>query len=117
MKEQDKIKLWLALYEEGDITDSEGYIDEPFLMDAIVKFGVPRRESKREILTLLAWGLIEYAGVGSYGSRYIRNNSWKPSLGMLFLDRMDAKKKKNISELTVEEIREKWSDGNMGEEE
>lgn len=88
MKEEDRIKLWLALYEEGDITDSEGYIDESYLMDVIEKFGVPRRETKSEIQTLLAWGLIEYAGVGSYGTRYRRKKSWVPSLGMLFLDRI-----------------------------
>ena len=86
MKEEDKIKLWLALYEEGEVMDGECYMGEITLKMHLDKFGVPREETEREILMLLAWGVIEKLGPGNYR----RNKSWRPSLGMLFLDRMEA---------------------------
>ena len=88
MNEEDRIKLWLALYEESDIRDGECYIDE-ILLTRLLKeeFGVSNREAEREILILSAWGVIEK--VAQY--EYRRNKSWKPSLGMLFLDRVGAR--------------------------
>ena len=86
MKEEDRIKLWLALYEEGEVMDGECYMGEITLKMHLDKFGVPDEEREREILMLLAWGVIEKLGP----SEYRRNKSWKPSLGMLFLDKMDA---------------------------
>lgn len=83
MNEEDRIKLWLALYEEGDIRDGECYIDEINLTRLLKdEFGVSHREAEREILILSAWGVIEK--VGQY--EYRRTKSWKPSLGMLLLD-------------------------------
>ena len=87
MKEKDRIELWLALYEEGDIMDGECYIGDIHLKTLLYKFGVPHKETEREILMLLAWGVIEELGTGNYR----RKKSWKPSLGMLFLDRMEAR--------------------------
>lgn len=88
MKEEDRIKLWLALYEEGDIRDGECYIDEIIIIRLLKEFGVFNREAEREMLILSAWGVIEK--VGQYN--YRRNKSWKPSLGMLFLDRVEKTK-------------------------
>ena len=86
MNEEDRIKLWLALYEEGDIMDGECYIGDIHLKAFLDEFGVPREETEREVLMLLAWGVIEELGSGNYR----RKKSWKPSLGMLFLDKMDG---------------------------
>ena len=88
MKEKDRITLWLALYEERDIRDGECYIDEITLTRLLKEeFGLSNREAEKEILILSAWGVIEK--VGQY--EYRRKKSWKPSLGMLFLDRMPSK--------------------------
>ena len=85
MNEEDKIKLWLALYEEGEVMDGECYMGEITLKMHLHNFGVPDKELEKEILMLLAWGVIGKLGP----SEYRRNKSWKPSLGMLFLDRVD----------------------------
>ena len=87
MKEEDRIKLWLALYEEGSVMDGECYIGDIHLKTFLGKFGVPREETEREVLMLLAWGVIEELGTDNYR----RNKGWKPSLGMLFLDRVEAR--------------------------
>lgn len=86
MKEEERIKLWLALHEEGYITDGERYIDEINIMRLLDDFGVSGRKAEREILVLLAWGVIEKVGE----CQYRRKKSWKPSLGMLFLDKMET---------------------------
>ena len=89
MNEEDRIKLWLALYEEGDIMDGECYIGDLQLMRLLGRFGVPHKETEREILMLLAWGVIEKSGSSAFSTTYRRKKSWNPSLGMLFLDKMD----------------------------
>ena len=94
MKEKDRIELWLALYEEGDIRDGECYIDEIRLSRLLVDtFGISWREADREILMLMAWGVIEKSGSSGYS--YRRKKTWTPSLGMLFLDKMGGETKKN----------------------
>ena len=87
MKEEDRIKLWLALYEEGDIRGGECYIDEINLTRLLKEeFDVHYKEIERETLMLSAWGVIEK--VDQY--KYRRKKSWKPSLGMLFLDKLQG---------------------------
>ena len=90
MNEEDRIKLWLALYEEGDIMDGECYMDDLHLIRLLKRFGVHYKETEKEILMLLAWEVIEKSGSGAFSTTYRRKKSWKPSLGMLFLDKMDG---------------------------
>ena len=92
MNEKERIELWLAIYETGDIMDSECYIGYLQLIRLLKRFGVTRStEVDKEILILLAWGVIEELGPGERDG-YRRNKNWKPSLGMLFLDRMEEPK-------------------------
>ena len=91
MNEKERIELWLTLYETGDIMDSECYIGYLQLIRLLKRFGVMRStEVDKEILILLAWGVIEELGPDERDG-YRRNKNWKPSLGMLFLDRMEER--------------------------
>ena len=91
MNEEDRIKLWLALYEEGEVMDGECYTSDSRLMRLLERFGVPHKETEREILMLLAWRIIEKSGSSTFSTTYRRKKTWKPSLGMLFLDKMDTR--------------------------
>lgn len=89
MNEKERIELWLALYETGDIMDGECYIGYLQLIRLLKRFGVTRAtEVDKETLMLLAWGVIEELGPGKRDG-YMRKKNWKPSLGMLFLDRLE----------------------------
>lgn len=98
MNEKDRIGLWLALYEEGDIMDGECYMGDSRLIRLLERLGVPHKETEREILMLLAWGVIEKSGSSTFSTAYRRKKSWKPSLGMLFLDKMEIDIKSHIVE-------------------
>jgi len=89
MKEEERIKLWLALYEEGEINDGECYIDDLHISQLLHdEFGLSFKKADKETLMLMAWGVIEKSDREHH---YRRNKSWKPSLGMLLLDRMDER--------------------------